>query len=46
MPIANPAKGLVSLNGWALILGVAWIMVFKAWFADRMVWLYRDTRDG
>ena len=40
------AYGLVSLNGWALILGVAWIMVFKAWFADRMVWLYRDTRDG
>jgi len=34
--------GLYSLNIWALLLGNLWIMVFKAWFVDRMVWLYQD----
>lgn len=35
--------GLYSLNIWATILGNVWIMVFKAWFVDRMVWLYKDS---
>lgn len=33
---------LYSLEFWPLILANIWIMVFKAWFVDRMVWLYRD----
>lgn len=37
---------LYSLNIWALILGNMWIMVFKAWFVDRMVWLYLDMKDS
>jgi len=37
--------GLYSLNIWALMLGNLWIMVFKAWFVDRMVWLYRDMKE-
>jgi len=36
--------GLYSLNIWALLLGNLWIMVFKAWFVDRMVWLYLDSQ--
>ncbi len=36
---------LYSLNIWALILGNVWIMVFKAWFVDRMVWLYMDMKE-
>jgi hypothetical protein len=27
------------------VLGNFWIMVFKAWFVDRMVWLYLDMKD-
>lgn len=38
--------GLYSLNLWVLILGNFWIMVFKAWFVDRMVWLYMDMKDS
>ena len=37
--------GLYSLNLWALVLGIAWLMVTKAWFVDRMVWLYLDMKD-
>ena len=37
--------GLYNLNLWALILGNVWIMVFKAWFVDRMVWLFKDMKD-
>lgn len=36
---------LYSLNIWALVLGNVWIMVFKAWFVDRMVWLYMDMKE-
>lgn len=36
---------LFSLNIWALVLGNIWIMVFKAWFVDRMVWLYQDMKE-
>lgn len=38
--------GLYSLNIWVLILGNFWIMVFKAWFVDRMVWLYKDMKEA
>ncbi|TEW56829.1 hypothetical protein E2R68_01995 [Psychromonas sp. RZ22] len=38
--------GLYSLNLWILILGNFWIMVSKAWFVDRMVWLYLDMKES
>lgn len=38
--------GLYSLNVWAIIVGNLWVMVFKAWFVDRMVWLYLDMRNN
>ncbi len=38
--------GLYSLNIWALALGNLWIIVFKAWFVDRMVWLYLDMKES
>ena len=38
--------GLYSLEIWVLILGNLWIMAFKAWFVDRMVWLYMDMKDS
>ena len=38
--------GLYSLNLWVLILGNFWVMVFKTWFVDRMVWLYIDMKDS
>lgn len=38
--------GLYYLDLWILILGNFWIMVFKAWFVDRMVWLYLDMKDS
>lgn len=37
--------GIYSLHVWALVTGVLWIMVTKAWFTDRMVWLYLDMKD-
>lgn len=36
--------GLYSLDWPTLILGNLWVMVFKAWFVDRMVWLYQDMQ--
>ncbi|WP_101758918.1 DUF6653 family protein [Oceanicoccus sp. KOV_DT_Chl] len=36
--------GLYSLNFSALLLGNIWIMVFKSWFVDRMVWLFMDMQ--
>lgn len=36
--------GLYALDFWVLVLGNVWIMVFKAWFVDRMVWLYTDIK--
>jgi len=38
--------GLYSLNVWVLLLGNLWVMAFKAWFVDRMVWLYRDMSNA
>ncbi|CUB02671.1 DUF6653 family protein [Marinomonas fungiae] len=37
--------GLYELDIWALLIGNFWVMVFKAWFVDRMVWLYLDMRN-
>lgn len=38
--------GLYQLNFLAVVLGNFWIMVFKAWFVDRMVWVYMDLKDS
>lgn len=38
--------GLYSLDIWILLLGNFWIMLFKAWFVDRMVWLYMDMKES
>lgn len=38
--------GLYTFNFWALMLGNLWIMVFKAWFVDRMVWIYNDMKES
>ncbi|MGH1373281.1 MAG: DUF6653 family protein [Cellvibrionaceae bacterium] len=40
------AYGLYQLDIWILLLGNLWIMAFKAWFVDRMVWLYLDLKDS
>jgi len=36
--------GLYVFDLSAVLLGNVMIMVFKAWFVDRMVWLYEDMR--
>jgi hypothetical protein len=36
--------GLYTLDLWILILGNFLVMVFKAWFVDRMVWLYMEMK--
>ncbi len=38
--------GLYSLNIWALVIGNLWIIIFKVWFVDRMVWLYQETKNS
>lgn len=38
--------GLITLDLWIVILGNFWVTVFKAWFVDRMVWLYLDLKDA
>lgn len=35
--------GLVVLNPWAAVCGVLFSGAMKAWFVDRMVWLYEDA---
>jgi hypothetical protein len=37
--------GIYRLDFWVLVLGNVWIIVFKAWFVDRMVWLYLDMNN-
>lgn len=37
--------GLYSLDFWILMLGNFWVMLFKAWFVDRMVWVYQDMKN-
>ena len=36
--------GLVSLNFWATVAGIIGAVLPKAWFCDRMVWLYEDIK--
>ncbi|MDO6762454.1 DUF6653 family protein [Agarivorans sp. 1_MG-2023] len=38
--------GLYQLDITILIAANCWIMAFKAWFVDRMVWLYLDMKDS
>lgn len=38
------AYGLVVLQVWPTLLGLALAMGGKLWFCDRMVWLYEDMR--
>lgn len=34
--------GLWAVDFWPTFVGVAFIVIFKMWFLDRMVWLYDD----
>lgn len=38
--------GLVVLDAWATLFGLAVTTLGKLWFVDRMVWLYEDVRGG
>ncbi|MBR9885549.1 MAG: hypothetical protein GYB21_18650 [Oceanospirillales bacterium] len=38
--------GLYTLDLATLLLGNLWVMAFKAWFVDRMVWLYMDMKEA
>jgi hypothetical protein len=38
--------GLVVLNVWSTLLGVALVELGKLWYIDRMVWLYEDMKDA
>lgn len=37
--------GLYSLDIWVLVIGNIWIILCKAWFVDRMVWVYMDANN-
>ena len=37
--------GLYTLNFWATVAGVLGTVLPKAWFVDRMVWIYEDMKD-
>ena len=37
--------GLYTLDLWVLVFGNLWVIVFKAWFVDRMVWLYLEMNN-
>ena len=36
--------GLIRLEIWPTLLGLAVVMLCKLWFVDRMVWLFDDMR--
>ena len=38
--------GLWTLDLWPILLGLTLTMGAKAWFVDRMVWLYEDVEKG
>ena len=38
--------GLIQLDVWATVAGVAIIMLSKLWFLDRMVWLFDDMNES
>ena len=37
--------GLYALNVWATVAGVMGVVLPKAWFVDRMVWIYEDMKE-
>ena len=37
--------GLYALNVWATVAGVIGVVLPKAWFVDRMVWIYEDMKE-
>ncbi|MEZ8098908.1 DUF6653 family protein [Vibrio bivalvicida] len=37
--------GVYSLHIESMLFGMLWLMATKAWFVDRMVWIYQDTKD-
>ena len=37
--------GVVRLQVWPTIFGIALAYVAKSWFLDRMVWLYEDMKE-
>jgi hypothetical protein len=39
------AWGVIELDIWITLFGVALIYAGKLWFLDRMVWLYEDMKD-
>ena len=36
--------GLLTLNFWATVAGLIGVVMPKAWFCDRMVWIYEDMK--
>ena len=38
--------GLYALNVWATVTGVIGVLLPKAWFVDRMVWIYDEMKDS
>lgn len=38
--------GIVTLEIWPTLLGMAITVLAKLWFIDRMVWLYEDMKDA
>ena len=36
--------GLFTLNFWATVAGLIGVVMPKAWFCDRMVWIYEDMK--
>lgn len=37
--------GLYALDFWATVAGVLGTVLPKAWFVDRMVWIYENMKD-
>ncbi|MGF1478049.1 MAG: DUF6653 family protein [Cyanophyceae cyanobacterium] len=38
--------GLYALNVWAVVAGIIGAVLPKAWFCDRMVWIYEDMKNA
>lgn len=38
--------GLIVIDVWPTLLGLAIVYLGKLWFVDRMVWLYEDMKDA
>lgn len=44
--MAMLSYGLIVLDAWATVGGLLVAIGSKAWFVDRMVWLYEDMKDA